>query len=83
MILLQCSKEEAAVKESEVVEDEEKDVITGSFYSVINEKSTLEDYCDLFVKDVTRSGNPDFGEGRMVSVFFGQSLILVLELRRL
>lgn len=71
LIFLQCSKEEAVVKEPEAVEEEEKDVITDPFYAVINEKSTLEDYWDLFVKDAIRSGKPDPGEGRLVSVFFG------------
>lgn len=70
LIFLQCSKEEAVVKEPEAVEEEEKDVITDPFYAVINEKSTLEDYWDLFVKDAIRSGKPDPGEGRLVSVFF-------------
>jgi|TARA_A200000159_G_scaffold157775_1_gene174276 hypothetical protein len=49
------------VKEPEAVEEEEKDVITDLFYAVINEKSTLEDYWDLFVKDAISSGKPDPG----------------------
>jgi hypothetical protein len=71
LILLQCSKEEAVEQEPEAVEEEEKDVISDPFYAVINEKSTLEDYWDLFVKDAIRSGKPDPGEGRVISIFFG------------
>jgi len=71
LILLQFSKEEALVKEPEADEEEEKDVITDPFYADINEKSTLEDYWDLFVKDAIRSGKLDPSEGRLVSVFFG------------
>ena len=71
LILFQCTQEEVVEQEPEVVEEEEKDVITDPFYAVINEKSTLEDYWDLFVKDAIRSGKPDPGEGRLVSVFFG------------
>jgi hypothetical protein len=71
LILFQCTQEEVVEQEPEVVEEEEKDFITDPFYAVINEKSTLEDYWDLFVKDAIRSGKPDPGEGRLVSVFFG------------
>ena len=71
LILFQCTQEEVVEQDPEVVDEEETDVITDPFYAVINEKSTLEDYWDLFVKDAIRSGKPDPGEGRLVSVFFG------------
>ena len=51
------------MKEQGAVGEEEKDVIMELFYAVINEKSTLEDYWDLFFKDAIHSGKPDPGEG--------------------
>ena len=59
------------MKEPEADEEEEKDVITDPFYADINEKSTLEDAWDLFVKDAIRSGKLHPSEWRLLSLFFG------------
>ncbi|MDA8948289.1 hypothetical protein N9H57_04040 [Flavobacteriaceae bacterium] len=70
LFFFNCSKEtkEVAVDSEE---DKKEDLITDLFYAVLNENSTLEDYWDLFVKDAIRSGKPDPGEGRVISIFFG------------
>lgn len=70
LLFMQCSKEE---EEQEPVAQEEPkpEVITDPFYAGLNDKSTLLDYWDIFVKDAIRSGKPDPGAGRIVSVFFG------------
>ena len=58
---------EEPVETEEVITNE----ITDPFYAGLNENSSLEDYWELFVKDAIRSGKPDPGAGRVVSVFFG------------
>lgn len=69
--LLQCNKDDSEEIVDPVVEDEKTGTITDPFYAVLNENSSLEDYWDLFVKDAIRSGKPDPGSGRIVSLFFG------------
>lgn len=70
LVFMQCSKEE---EEQEPVAQEEPkpEVITDPFYVGLNDKSTLLDYWDIFAKDAIRSGKPDPGAGRVISVFFG------------
>ncbi len=69
-IFLACDKEQVETDVS-VTKDEEIEELTDPFYAVLNEKSSLKDYWDLFVKDAIRSGKQDPGEGRVVNIFFG------------
>mgnify|MGYP000986474925 FL=1 len=67
-IFLACDKEQDETDVS-VTKDEEIEELTDPFYAVLNEKSSLKDYWDLFVKDAIRSGKQDSGEGRVVNIF--------------
>ena len=71
LLLLQCSKENEVEVEPVAEEEPAANIITDPFYADLNDKSTLLDYWELFVKDAIRSGKPDPGAGRVVSVFFG------------
>lgn len=65
-----CKKD--PIETEPVAEEEEETVeITDPFYSVLDENSTLDDYWDVFVADAIRSGKPDPGTGRVISLFFG------------
>jgi len=77
-IFLACDKEQVETDVS-VTKDEEIEELTDPFYAVLNEKSSLKDYWDLFVKDAIRSGKQDPGEGRVVNIFLAPNLTLLLE----
>jgi len=71
LFLASCQKEDATVDETTTTEEEKEEEITDPFYAVLDEDSTLEEYWELFVADAIRSGKPDPGAGRIVTVFFG------------
>lgn len=71
IFLFQCTKDSSDETKEEFEEQEDKVLISDPFYAVLNENSSLEEYWELFVKDAIRSGKPDPGEGRNVSIFFG------------
>ena len=66
---LSCKKE--PVEPETVVKEEETEEIIDPFYSILTEDSSLDDYWDVFVADAIRSGKPDPGSGKVISVFFG------------
>jgi len=71
LFFVSCQKEDATVDEKNTAEEEKEEEITDPFYAVLDEDSTLEEYWELFVADAIRSGKPDPGAGRIVTVFFG------------
>ena len=68
LLLLQCSKENEVEVEPVAEEEPAANIITDPFYADLNDKSTLLDYWELFVKDAIRSGKPDPGAGDRKSV---------------
>jgi hypothetical protein len=70
ILFLTCQKE---IEQEDQIEEQQEItyVITDPFYASLNENSSLEDYWNIFVNDAIRSGKPDPGEGRIVSVFYG------------
>jgi hypothetical protein len=66
---LSCKKE--PVEPETVVKEEQTEEIIDPFYSILTEDSSLDDYWDVFVADAIRSGKPDPGSGKVISVFFG------------
>ena len=70
-VLNSCSEEADDVNPVAVEEEVEEEEIIDPFYSSITEDTTLEEYWDIFVADAIRSGKPDPGYGRTVTVFFG------------
>ncbi|MDC3218276.1 hypothetical protein OAU12_01925 [Flavobacteriaceae bacterium] len=73
-----CKKE--VIDNEPIAEEEETVEISDPFYAELTETSTLDDYWAIFVADAIRSGKPDPGTGRVISVFFVQNLILLLGL---
>ena len=64
-----CKKE--VIDNEPIAEEEETVEISDPFYAELTGTSTLDDYWAIFVADAIRSGKPDPGTGRVISVFFG------------